>query len=209
MSERLGFLRGPNAEEALLVGWICLSVHALFVPVVALVPAAGYLVVVARAVIDGESALPRVAFGPLVGEGLVAGAIALAYGAVPLAVGTVTVSLATGSARALEGGASPFFLVGSTLTLFFVLAGLYVVPIALCGYARDGREAVTAPSFRVAGRAAYFVGWTSALVVLTAGALAGSVAGAVPLVGPLLASLCWWITALAATRRLAAGYREA
>ncbi|MCL7419064.1 MAG: hypothetical protein M8354_14690, partial [Halalkalicoccus sp.] len=135
----------------------------------------------------------------------------LGYGLVPIAVGVITVSLATETTVDPTGGTGPLFLVGSTMTLFVVLAALYTVPVALCGYARGGAgSALPDSSFvRIMGRAAYFVGWTSALVVLAAGALAGSVVGAVPLIGPLLAPLVWWVVALAATRRLAAGYREA
>lgn len=211
MSERLAFLRGENAEEALLVGWICLLTHSLFLPWLSLVPAVGYLVAVARAVIDRESALPPVEFRTLLVDGPVASAIGLGYGLVPLAVGVITISLASGTTVDPTGGTGPLFLVGSTTTLFVLLAALYTVPVALCGYARGGvGSALPDSSFvRIMGRAAYFVGWTSALVVLAAGALAGSVVGAVPLIGPLLGPLVRWLCVLAATRRLAAGYREA
>lgn len=211
MSERLDFLRGDHAEEALLVGWICLLAHTVFVPWLPLVPVVGYLVAVARAVIDRESALPSVEVRSLLADGAVASAICLGYGLVPLAVGVITVSLATETTVDPSGAMGPLFLVGSTMTLFIVLAALYAVPIALCGYARGGIGSArpTRSFVRIMGRAAYFVGWTSALVVLGAGALAGSVVGAIPLLGPILAALVWWIVALAATRRLAAGYREA
>ncbi len=211
MSGRLTYLWGEHAEDALLVGWICLLAHTLFVPWLPLVPVVGYLVTVARAVIDGGSALPAVEFRSLLSTGTVASAICLGYGLVPLAVGAITISLASDTALDIGGAASPFFLVGSTMTLFLVLAGLYVTPIALCRYAvgsaRDGF--LDGPFLRVAGRAAYFVRWTSALVVLAAGVLAGSVIGVVPLIGPLFAPLVWWVTAIATTRRLAAGYRAA
>lgn len=208
---RLAFLRGEHAEEALLVGWICLLGHTLFLPVLALVPVLGYLVAAARAVIEEKKALPPVEFRALLSEGVAAGAICLGYGLIPAAVGAVTVSLATETAIDPRDGASLFFLVGSTTTLFVVLAGLYALPIALCRYAVGSvRDALPSRAFlRVAGRAAYFVGWTSALILLTAGVLAGSVVGAIPLLGPVLAPLVWWVVVLAATRRLAAGYREA
>ncbi|WP_122090486.1 DUF4013 domain-containing protein [Halalkalicoccus subterraneus] len=210
MSERLAFLRDENAEEALLIGWICLLAHAVFVPWLPLVPAVGYLVAVARAVIGRESALPPVEVRSLLADGAVASAICLGYGLVPLAVGVITVSLASETTVDPVGAMGPLFLIGSTMTLFVVLAALYAVPIALCGYARGGiGSARPDDSFvRIMGRAAYFVGWTSALVVLASGALAGSVVGAVPLLGPLLAAFVWWVVALASTRRLAAGYRE-
>lgn len=210
MSDRLAFLRGDHAEEALLIGWICLLVHALLVPILALVPAIGYLVAVARATIGGESTLPAVSLRSLLPEGTIASAICLVYGLPPLAVGAITVSLAAGTTADPATGA-PFFLLGSTMTLCTVLAGLYVLPIALCGYARGGvRDALPGRAFRRTGTcAAYFVGWVGALVVFVASALAGGVVAAIPLVGPLLAPLVWWVGALATTRRLAAGYRAA
>lgn len=207
--ERLAFLRGENAEEALLVGWICLLAHTLFLPVLALVPALGYLVATARAVIGDEEALPPVEFRALFVEGIAASAVCLVYGLVPAAVGAITVSLASETAIDPQDGATLFFLIGSTTTLFVVLAGLYALPIALCRYA-DGTVRDALPSRRflsVGTHAAYFIGWTSALLLFAAGWLAGGVVEVVPLVGPILAALVWWVTALAATRRLAAAYR--
>lgn len=211
MRERLAYLRGEHAEEALLVGWICVLAHTLLLPVLALVPALGYLVATTRAVIGGESALPAAEGRSLLHEGIAAGVICLVYGVFPFAVGAITISLATGATIDPEGGASLLFLMGSTVTLFVVLTGLYALPIALCRYATGGmRDALPDRSFAgVAGHAAYFVGWTSALLIVAAGGLAGGVAGAVPLIGPLLAALVWWVVAIAATRRIAAAYRAA
>ncbi|MDL5361290.1 DUF4013 domain-containing protein [Halalkalicoccus sp. NIPERK01] len=211
MAERLAFLRGGHAEEALLVGWICLLAHSLFVPVLPLVPALGYLVAVARATIDDESALPPVDLRALVSDGAAASAVCLGYGLVPLAVGAVTVSLASGTAVDPTGGASPLFLLGSTTTLFVVLAGLYALPIALCASARGGIRAALPgrPFLRVAGHAAYFVGWTGGVVLFALGVAAGGVVERLPVAGPVLAPLVRWVVVLAATRRLAAAYRAA
>ncbi|MFC6904146.1 DUF4013 domain-containing protein [Halalkalicoccus tibetensis] len=207
--DRLAYLRGEHAEEALLVGWICLLAHTLFLPVLALVPALGYLVATARAVIGGEEALPPVEFRALFSEGLAAGAICLLYGLIPATIGAVTVSLATETAIDPQDGATLFFLIGSTTTLFVVLAGLYALPIALCRYAVGGiRDALPSRAFLAVGtHAAYFIGWTSALLLLAAGGLGGGVIEIVPVVGPILAALVWWITAIVAARRLAAAYR--
>lgn len=207
--ERLAFLRGEHAEEALLVGWICLLAHTLFLPVLALVPALGYLVAAGRAVIQEEEALPPVGFRALFSEGIGAGAICLVYGLIPAAVGAVTVSLATETAIDPQDGATLFFLIGSTTTLFVVLAGLYALPIALCRYAVGSlRDALPSRAFLVVGtHAAYFIGWTSALLLLAAGGLAGGVVEVAPVIGPILAALVWWATAIVAARRLAAAYR--
>lgn len=208
MGDRLAYFRGKNAEEALLVGWICLLAHSLLLPLVALVPALGYLVAVARAEIDGEPSLPAVEFRSLP-EGIAAGVICLLYGVIPLGVGAITVSLAGETTIDPAGGASILFLAGSTITLFVVLTGLYVLPIALCRYASGGlRDTVPDGSFLTVGtHAAYFIGWTSALLLLAAGWLLGGVVELVPLVGPILAPLVWWVVSIIATRRLAVVYR--
>lgn len=211
MSKHAGYLRGENAEEAVLTGWICLLAHSLFLPMLALVPALGYLVATTRAMIEEESALPPVEFRSLFVSGAGASAVCLAYGLVPAAVGAITISLAGTAVIDPGSGESILFLTGSTVTLFVVLTGLYLLPIALCRYAVSGlRDALPDRSFLpVATHAAYFIGWTSALVLLAAGWFAGGVVELLPVVGPVLAPLIWWVVALAAARRLAVGYRAA
>lgn len=209
MSGHVAYLRGENAEEAVLLGWICLLAHSLFLPILPLVPALGYLVATARAMTEDEPALPPVGFRSLFGSGVRASAICLAYGLVPIAVGAITITLAGTAAIDPGSGESILFLTGSTVTLFVVLTGLYLLPIALCRYATgDLRDSfLDRTVLPVATHAAYFIGWTSALVLFAAGWFAGGVIELVPIFGPILAPLIWWVVSLAATRRIAVGYR--
>ncbi|MEM4782246.1 MAG: DUF4013 domain-containing protein [Halalkalicoccus sp.] len=208
MAGRLAFFGGEHTEEALLIGWICLLAHSLFLPLLALVPALGYLIAVVRATLTERPRLPPVSLRASLSEGFAASSICLLYGLVPLSVGAITITLATETTIDPAGGASILFLTGSTVTLFIVLAGLYFLPIALCRYSTEGlREALPDPSLVRAGtHAAYFVGWTSALVLFGVGWFAGGVIELLPLAGPVLAPLVWWCVALGATRRVAGAY---
>lgn len=204
-------VRGEYAEEALLVGWICLLAHLLFLPVLPLVPAIGYLILVLRSTLDGETTLPAVE-RTVLQRGATGGVLLLGYGIVPLAVGVVTLELAGSATFEPETGHSLVFLAGSTTTLFVLLSFLYVLPIALCGYAREGiRGAVPGSGFvRVGGHAAYFVGWTATLVGLAAGWLIGTaIASSLPVLGPVFAALWWWYVLLVCTRRIGLADRAA
>lgn len=207
----LDYVRGEHTEEALLIGWICLLAHSLFLPVLSFVPALGYLVSVMRATLDEEPTLPPVSPRSLLSDSVAASTICLLYGAIPLAVGTITISLVTETTIDPAGSGSILFLTGSTVTLFVVLVGLYVLPIALCAYAGGGvRDTVPDRSFLTVGtNAAYFIGWTSAVLILAAGWLFGGVVEFVPVLGAIFAPLVWWIVLLIATRRLAAAYEAA
>ena len=211
MKTPLDFFRGEHTEQALLVGWICLLSHSLFLPVLSLVPAVGYLVSVTRATVDEEPTLPPVSLRSLFFGGVAASAICLLYGAIPLAVGVITISLAAETTIDPAGSGSILFLTGSTVTLFVVLIGLYILPIALCAYASGGvRAAVPDRSFLTVGtHAAYFIGWTSAVLLLAVGWFLGGVIEFVPLVGAIFTPLVWWFVLLVATRRLAAAYEAA
>lgn len=200
--------RGEHAEEALLVGWICLLAHLLFVPLVALVPAIGYLVSVLRSTAAEGSTPPPVEYRTVLREGAIGSILVVGYGLVPVVIGAVTLELAGAAALDPEAGGSVLFFVGSTVTLFVLLGFLYALPIALCGYAREGiRGGVPDPAFgAVAGHGAYFVGWTSGFVILAIGGLVGEALAALPVLGSVLAALWWWYVLLVGARRVGLGY---
>lgn len=204
-------VRGEHAEEALLVGWICLLAHHLFLPVLSLIPAAGYLVAVLRSTTEGGSSPPSLEYRSLLRRGMIALAVVSVYGVVPLTAGAITFELAGAAAFDPGAGASiPFFL-GSTVTLFVLLGFLYALPIALCRYAREGlRGAVPGRAFgRIAGHAAYFVGWTATVVLIVVGWFIGGVFTALPALGPVLAAFCWWYTLITCARRIGLAYAAA
>lgn len=211
MRTSLDLFGGEHTEQALLIGWICLLAHSLFLPVLSLVPALGYLVLVMETTLEGESTLPPVSLPSIISQGVAASAISLLYGAIPLVVGAITISLAADTAIDPAGSGSILFLTGSTVTLFVVLIGLYVLPIALCAYAGHGaRAAVLDRSFLTIGtHAAYFIGWTSAVLLFAVGWFLGGVIEFVPILGSILAPLVWWIVLFIGTRRLAAACEAA
>lgn len=203
-------VRGEHAEEALLIGWICLLAHVLFIPVFPLVPAVGYLVLVLRSTVDGESAPPAVG-RTVLRRGVVGSLLLAGYGLVPVAVGAITIELAGSATIDPDAGGSLFFLTGSTVTLFVLLGALYVIPIALCGYAREGLGgALPGSGFaRVAGHGAYFFGWTVSLVGLALGWLVGEAIASIAVLGPVLAALWWWYVLLLVARRIGLAYAAA
>lgn len=206
-------VRGEHAEEALLIGWICLLVHLLFVPALTLVPAIGYLISVLRSTVnEGEQrATPPPVGWTILRRGVVGGLLLIGYGLVPVAVGATTLGLAGTTSIEPDTGGSLLFLVGSTTTLFVLLSFLYVLPIALCGYAREGRGgAVPGSGFATVGaHAAYFVGWTVALVILGLGWFVGEAVASLSTLGPVLAALWWWYVLLVSTRRIGLAYAAA
>lgn len=152
-----------------------LHLLAVFVPILPLIPVAGYLV----RVLDNAAGTDRTAFrteaspptfGDLRGlfaDGLAAFAIALTYLAVPAVVLLVTArglssaSIAGGGAGigatgpGVGAGGTAFgvgvgFLVGSTVTLLLALTFAYLLPAALVAYARsrDLRAAFDADRLR-------------------------------------------------------------
>ncbi len=206
-------VRGEHAEEALLVGWICLLVHLLFVPGLPLVPAIGYLISVLRSTVNegGQRAAPPTVGWTILRRGAVGGLLLIGYGLVPVAVGATTFGLAGTASIDPGAGGSLLFLVGSTTTLFVLLGFLYALPIALCGYAREGLGgAVPGSGLATAGgHAAYFVGWTVALVILGLGWFVGEAVASLPVLGPVLAALWWWYVLLVSTRRIGLAYAAA
>lgn len=135
-----------SALDVVLVGG-GLHLLAALVPVVPLVPVAGYLV---RVLDRAASADPRAfrddacppsfrGVGRLFADGLAAAAVALAYLSVPLVVLVVTARgiglAAVGADPSTATGVG--FLAGSTVTVLLALAFAYPLPAALTAYARD------------------------------------------------------------------------
>lgn len=209
MREALSYpIRGEHAEKAMLSAWLCVLVHAIALPVVALVPLVGYVATILASGDDPH--LPRFLERPMLGRSLGATALAVGYGIVPVGAALVTIRLL------LEGNHPPgdadalFVLLGSTAALLLLAGYAYVLPIALARYVRAGslRAGVTA-SLNAAFHAAYFVGWTAGAVLLLVGAAFSSVLLASGGIGTVVGSLVGAYTALAASRRVARGYATA
>ncbi|WP_137284503.1 DUF4013 domain-containing protein [Halorussus salinisoli] len=174
-----------SALDVVLIGG-GLHLLAAFVPVVPLVPVAGYLV----RVLDHAARTDRPTFRDdasppsfggvrsLFADGLAAAAIVVAYLSVPLVVLVVT-ARGVGLAAVGAGGPNPAvgvgFLAGSTVTILLALAFAYPLPAALTAYARTRslRAAFEADRLRAAlTDARYFVAvgagllWLGIAVVL-------------------------------------------
>jgi hypothetical protein len=197
-------LRGEHAEKALLAAWLCVLVHSIALPVLALVPLVGYLtVVLGRG--DGDEP-PAFLDRSVLRRGLGASALALAYGTVPLGMALVTFVLLTESGREPTGADTVIVLAGSTTVLFVLAVAAYLLPISLANYARsDSLRAGFAGLTPIATHAAYFVGWCSGSVLGLLGlALASAL---VDLGGPLavLGSLVGAYAVIVAARRIGRG----
>jgi hypothetical protein len=206
MDEALRYpLRGEHAEKALLVAWLCVLVHALAIPFLALVPLAGYLVSVFAAAPDPKppSALDR----RVLSRGVGAVGIGIAYLAVPLLAAGVTFRLLLETTRAPTGGDAVIVLAGSTTVLFTLAVSSYLLPIGIANYARTGSlRAGFAGLSGPAGHAAYFVGWCSGTVVLLFAFAVTSALVDLGGVALVAGSFVGAYGALVATRRVARGY---
>ncbi|CDK40486.1 unknown [Halorubrum sp. DM2] len=204
---------GDAAERPLLAVWLLLALSVL-VPVLPAVPVVGYLVRVLAASERGDSLPPFLADGrTLLRRSLGGLVVCLAFLGVPFAALLVTLY----GVITLEPGADApvvVILAGSTAVLFMGIIGLYLVPISLTTYGRQGslRRAFSTDSLRpVAGHAAYFFGWTlgfTALVVTVGvgGALftlsrIGPLAGTFVLAYGLLVTAYLWGRAVERARR--------
>jgi len=200
--------RGEHAEKALLAAWLCVLVHSIALPVLALVPLFGYCTVVLER--GGEDAPPTFLDRSVLRRGLAASALALAYGVIPLGTALVTFVLLAGSGREPTGAGTVIVLAGSTTVLFVLATAAYLLPIALANYARSGSLRSGFADLRpVATHAAYFVGWCSGTVL---GLLGLALASALVDLGGLLAvlgSFAGAYTTIVAARRIGRGYAVA
>lgn len=204
---------GEAGERPLLAVWLLLALSVV-VPVLPAVPVVGYLVRALAASERGDSLPPFLADGrTLLRRSLGGLLVCLVFLGVPFAALLVTVyGIVT-----LEPGTNPpagRILAGSTVVLFVGLVGIYLAPVALTAYGRDGslRRAFSGATLRpVAGHAAYFFGWTlgfTALVVTVGigGALftlsrIGPLAGTFVLAYGLLVTVYLWGRAVERARR--------
>ncbi|WP_187432915.1 DUF4013 domain-containing protein [Natronococcus pandeyae] len=201
-------LRGEHAEKALLAAWICVFVHAIVLPFVALVPLAGYAasVLATAPQSDPPPFLDRRVLSRSVG----AIGLGVGYLAVPLATALVTVRLLLGTGRAPTGGDAIVVLVGSTAVLFVLAVAVYLLPIALANYARSGSiRAGFSGLGTVAGHTAYFVGWCSGIVLLLLGVAVSSALVDLGGFALVAGSFVGAYATVAAARRIGRGYAAA
>jgi hypothetical protein len=206
MDEALRYpLRGEHAEKTLLVAWLCVLVHALIVPFLALVPLAGYLVSMFAAAPDPEppSALDRY----VLSRGVGAVGLGIAYLAVPVIAAGVTFRLLLETTQAPTGGDAVVVLAGSTAVLFTLALSGYLLPIGIANYARTGslRSGFTGLG-DPAGHAAYFVSWCSGTVALLFAVATASALVDLGGIALVCGSFVGAYGALVATRRIARGY---
>jgi hypothetical protein len=198
-------LRGEHGEKALLVAWLCVFVHAIAVPFLALVPLAGYLVSVFAATPDPDppSALER----GILSRGVGAAVLGIAYLAAPLLAAGVTFRLLLETTRAPTGGDAVVVLAGSTAVLFALAVASYLLPIGIGNYARRGSlRAGFGGLGDAAGNAAYFVGWCSGAIVFLLGIALSSALVEMDGLALVVGSLIGAYATLVATRRIARGY---
>ncbi len=200
--------RGEHAEKALLAAWLCVLVHSIALPVLALVPLLGYSTVVLE---RGEGDEPPTFLDrSVLRRGLGASALTVAYGAIPLGTALVTFVLLAESGREPTGVGSVIVLAGSTTVLFVLAAAAYLLPIALANYARSGPlRAGFSGLVPIATHAAYFVGWCSGSIL---GLLGLALASALVDLGGVLAvlgSLVGAYVTIVAARRIGRGYAVA
>ncbi len=160
-------VRGVHAEKALLSAWLCVFVHAVAVPVLALVPLVGYATTVLSQAHE-ETPPPFLERSVLV-RGLGGTALAVGYGLLPLVATLVALQLLFDGGEPTEGEAI-VFLAASTAVLFVLAGYVYVLPIALANYGQTGSLRSSASGLLdVATHAGYFVGWTSGIVLTLVG----------------------------------------
>lgn len=182
---------GDRAERPLLSCWVALLLAAI-VPVVPLIPVAGYLLRVLDAAENDEEA-PAFLAEPkaLLQRGLGVTALSVVYLAVPVAGLVVTVSGALGRDVAPGGFGTVVFYAGSTAVLWIALFAAYLLPVALSTYGRTGRlrDGFDTSALRSVGaHGAYFVRWVAGAATFAVAAGVGTASLAVPNLGPVIAA---------------------
>lgn len=183
-------IAGDAAERPLLAVWLLFALSAV-IPVLPALPVVGYLVRVLVASERGDSMPPFLADGrTLVRRSLGGIVVCVAFLGVPFAALLVTLyGIVT-----LEPGADApvaVILAGSTAVLFMGVVGLYLVPIAVTIYGRQGsirRAFSVAALWPVAGHGAYFFGWTLGFTALVVTVGVGGALFTVSRAGPLIGS---------------------
>ncbi|ARS88476.1 DUF4013 domain-containing protein [Natrarchaeobaculum aegyptiacum] len=198
-------IRGDYGEKAVIAAWLCVFVHAIALPLVALVPLLGYAgTLLAR---GSEPEPPSFLERSVLVRGLTASVLTIGYGIVPVGAALVAVQLFLGAGEPPDQDQALFLLAGSTTVLVLLAGYAYVLPIALANTVREGSlRAGFTDLIGVAGHAAYFVGWASGAVIFLLGvAIAGTLVdlgGIFTVVGSLVGAYA----TLASSRRIARGY---
>lgn len=209
MREALAYpLRGDHAEKALLSAWLCVFVHAIALPFVALVPLLGYAGTVLSHGDDTDP--PPFLERSLLSRSLGVTVVTVGYGIVPIGTALLTFVLLLGGDQPPTDGDALFVLVGSTAVLFVLACYAYLLPIALANYVRAGSlRAAGSGLVAVASHAAYFVGWSSGIVLFLVGVAASSALLDLGGIFTVVGSLVGAYTVLVASRRIARGYAAA
>lgn len=211
MSTVTSLLTYPRRRDdwyvGLAVGGVCLALAALLVPLVVVY---GYLIRVARTIMDG-SATPPGFEDPiaLLADGVRGWIIGFVYLLVPLLVGGLTVG---GAVRALVAGGEIgqvigfwTLFVGGFVTLVVTIAFGYLGVAAVLAFARTGRfESAFAPGhvLRVTRSRPFARAYVGALAL----ASAGLAVTAVPIVGWLLGPFALWYMTIVAMAVLASAH---
>lgn len=209
MREALAYpFRGEHAEKALLSTWLCVFVHAVLLPFVALVPVAGY---VATVLARGRGDEPPVFLDRAVlARGLGATGLAIGYGLVPFGTAAVAFRFLFGADRPPTATDAIFVLAASTAVLIVLGGYAYVLPIALANYGRAGSlRAGVSDLGGVANHAAYFLGWASGVGIGLVGAAASTALVDLGGVYAVAGSFVGAYAIIAASRRIARGYAAA
>lgn len=209
MREALTYpVRGEHGEKALLSAWLCVFVHAIALPFVALVPLVGYATTVLGR--GHESDPPTFLERSVLVRGVGGSVLVLGYGLVPVGATLVTFQLLFGANEPPTETDAIFVLAASTTVLVLLALYAYVLPIALGNYARDGSlRAGVSDLAGVAGHAAYFVGWSSGIVLLLAGVAASSAFVDLGGVFTVVGSFVGAYAVIGASRRIGRGYAAA
>lgn len=182
-------IAGEAAERPLLAVWLLLA-FSFVVPVLPLVPVVGYMARVLAASERGDSLPPFFTDGrSLVRRSLGGSLVCVVLLGVPFAALLVTVYGVVTLEVGADGPPTGRILLGSTAVLLFGLAGLYVFPISLTSYGREGtlRDAFSPSTVRSVGsHGAYFFGWTLGFATLAVTLGVGGAFLTVSRVGPLL-----------------------
>jgi len=185
--------RGARPEAPVIAGWVLLLASAV-VPLVPLVPLAGYLLRVVIASARGDDAPPDALADPLgiLRDGMGILAVTTGYLLVPAVVLVVTAyGIVIGDPPDPGPASSLLVLGGTTAVLAFAVVGGYLLPVGLVGYATGGLRTAFDPGRlrSVGSHPAYFLGWITGAVVLALGAGFASVLEFVPLLGRVLPAL--------------------
>ncbi|WP_435174986.1 DUF4013 domain-containing protein [Halorussus sp. AFM4] len=221
-----------DATESLLIGGLLTMLSWLLIPAVLV---SGYLQRILARTYAGDPAPSFDDWGDLLGEGLKAIAVAIAYFALPIVLLTAVLasllvfsvettvvdsSTVTDPSTVVEpvANAGPdllsvaLVLGGLSLAALTSLAAWYVLPAALARLAVEGRLGAAFQFREIAAAAtsgSYATGWLAALVVhLVAGGLVGGLAS-IPLVGWALVPFVIFYSNAVAFSLYGQGYRDA